>query len=182
MYKTRDLINKDVSRYYKYYHKTEEISMYVIIFYIFAYFVVSRGFRAVFCYRISNYLYKNNKSLYYPFKFFDLIFNSIEISSTAEIGPGLLLPHNQCIVIGGGKIGKNVSVLQGVTIGLKKKLNEYPTIGDNVQIGAGAKILGNITIGNNSRIGANAVVLKDVPNDSIVAGVPAKVIGKNLEI
>ena len=182
MYKTRDLINKDLSRYYGYYHKNEKISMHMTILYTFAYFVVSRGFRAVFCYRISNYLYKNNKGLYYPFKFFDLIFNSIEISSTAEIGPGLLLPHNQCIVIGGGKIGKNVSVFQGVTIGLKKNLNEYPTIGDDVQIGAGAKILGNIKIGDNSRIGANAVVLKDIPNDSIAAGIPAKVIGKNLKI
>lgn len=181
MYKTRDLINKDLSRYHEY-HNDDEISVHMNIFYIFAYLFISRGFRAVFCYRVSNYLYKNNKSLYYPFKFFDLFFNSSEISSTAEIGPGLLLPHNQCIVIGGGKLGKNVSVFQGVTIGLKKKLNEYPTIGDNVQIGAGAKILGNIKIGNNSRIGANAVVLKDVPNDSIAVGIPARVIGKNLEI
>ena len=51
-----------------------------------------------------------------------------------------------------------------------------PIIGDNVFIGAGAKILGDITIGDNCVIGANSVVVKSVPSNSIVAGVPAKVL------
>lgn len=68
-----------------------------------------------------------------------------------------------------------MAIFQGVTIGLKKNLGEYPTIGDNVQIGAGAKILGKITIGDNVRIGANAVVLTDVPSNCIAVGIPAKI-------
>lgn len=50
-----------------------------------------------------------------------------------------------------------------------------PKIGNNVQIGCGAVIIGNVTIGNNVYIGANAVVLKDVPDNSIAVGVPAKI-------
>ncbi len=73
-------------------------------------------------------------------------------------------------------IGKNCTISQQVTIGGRSKQKELPIIGDNVYIGAGAKILGNIKIGNNSIIGANAVVLKDVPSNTIVAGVPAKII------
>lgn len=42
-------------------------------------------------------------------------------------------------------------------------------------IGAGAVILGNITIGNNVSIGANAVVTKDIPDNCVAVGVPAKI-------
>ena len=45
-------------------------------------------------------------------------------------------------------------------------------------IGAGAKILGNITVGHCARIAAGSVVLKDVPNNTTVAGVPARVVGQ----
>lgn len=51
-----------------------------------------------------------------------------------------------------------------------------PTIGDNVSIGAGAVLLGGIKIGNNVSIGANAGVLKDLPENVVAVGVPAKVI------
>jgi serine O-acetyltransferase len=51
-----------------------------------------------------------------------------------------------------------------------------PTIGDNVGFGPGAKVLGNITIGDNCFVAANAVVVKDMPANSIIGGVPAKVI------
>lgn len=51
-----------------------------------------------------------------------------------------------------------------------------PIIGNNVHISAGAVIIGPIKIGNNVIIGANAVVNKDVLNNCIVAGVPAKII------
>ena len=51
----------------------------------------------------------------------------------------------------------------------------HPTIGDNVTIGAGAKVLGPVTIGAGSAVGANAVVTKDVPENSIAVGIPAKV-------
>lgn len=51
-----------------------------------------------------------------------------------------------------------------------------PHIGENCLIGAGAVVLGNITVGSNVTIAANAVVLKDVPDNSVVAGVPAKIV------
>ncbi len=50
-------------------------------------------------------------------------------------------------------------------------------VGNNVMIGAGAMILPNVCIGNNVIIGAGAIVTKDIPDNSVVAGVPAKVIG-----
>jgi len=50
-------------------------------------------------------------------------------------------------------------------------------IGNGCWIGVGARILGPLTIGDNAIVGAGAVVVKDVPSESIVAGVPAKVIG-----
>lgn len=54
-----------------------------------------------------------------------------------------------------------------------------PRIGNNVILSSGAKIIGGITIGNNVTIGANAVVTKDVPDNSIAVGIPAKVIAVN---
>ena len=49
-------------------------------------------------------------------------------------------------------------------------------IGDNVFIGSGTRILYNIRIGSNVIIGANSLINKDIPDNSVVAGVPAKVI------
>ena len=55
--------------------------------------------------------------------------------------------------------------------------DRHPKIGDGVMLGAGAKILGNISVGTCSRVAAGSVVLVDVPANSTVAGVPAKVVG-----
>ena len=73
-------------------------------------------------------------------------------------------------------IGDNVMLYHGVTLGgvTMNKGKRHPTIKDNVVIGCGAKVLGNITIGKNSKIGANSVVLKDVKENTTVAGIPAE--------
>lgn len=55
---------------------------------------------------------------------------------------------------------------------------QAPKIGSNVHIGAGAILLGGIQIGDNSWIGAGAVVLKDIEQNSVAVGVPAKVVKK----
>jgi serine O-acetyltransferase len=102
----------------------------------------------------------------------------IEIHPGAEIGSGFFIDHGMGVVIGETtKIGSNVTLFQGVTLGGKtlNKGKRHPTIGDNVVVGAGAKILGPFEIGDRSRIGANAVVVKPVPPDSIVVGVPGEI-------
>lgn len=57
-----------------------------------------------------------------------------------------------------------------------------PVIGNNVCINKGAIVYGGITIGNNVDIGANAVVNKPVPNNAVVAGVPAKILRIKSEV
>lgn len=100
-----------------------------------------------------------------------------DVDTQARIGPGLYTPHPFGIVIGAGvRIGKNVAILQRVTLGRAGLDHVYPVIGDSVEIGAGAAILGAIRIGDGARIGANSVVLKDVPAGAVAVGAPARVI------
>jgi len=77
------------------------------------------------------------------------------------------------------KIGRHCLISQQVTIGGRSGIQGAPVIGDYVRIGAGAKLLGRVRIGDFAVIGANAVVLKDVPEGSVVAGVPAKEIRRD---
>ncbi len=92
-----------------------------------------------------------------------------------EIGPGFSIGHANSIFLNNNVvIGTDVRLNQETTIAGGRP--GYPHIGDNVHVAAGAKILGNIRIGNNVHVGANAVVLDDVPSDSTVAGIPAKLV------
>jgi serine O-acetyltransferase len=86
-------------------------------------------------------------------------------------------------VIGAWRIGSNVSIFQGVTLGAKEldmgfdcKLR--PEVGDNVVLGAGSKILGGIRIGDNVTVGANSVVVDSVDAGSTVVGIPARSVSK----
>ena len=89
---------------------------------------------------------------------------------------------------GGITIGNGVLIGHNVTLATLNhderpqfRQNIYPKpikIGDNVWIGSNATILQGVTIGDGAIIGANAVVTKDVPENTIVAGVPAKIIRK----
>jgi serine O-acetyltransferase len=99
------------------------------------------------------------------------------VTNNKSIGPGLYLEHGFSTIITAKSIGSNCWINQQVTIGFKN--SKSPIIGDNVTISCGAKILGGIKVGNNSIVGANAVVVKDVPENAIVAGVPAIIIGNN---
>ncbi|MBX7540904.1 serine O-acetyltransferase [Qipengyuania sphaerica] len=106
---------------------------------------------------------------------------SSDISPTAELGPGIYLPHPFGIVIGDGAvIGRNVSIYQNVTIGQRNDTN--PAMGrveDGAYIGAGAVILGGVTVGANAIVGANAVVLNDVPPGATVVGNPARIVSQS---
>jgi serine O-acetyltransferase len=106
----------------------------------------------------------------------------IEIHPGATIDPGFFIDHGMGVVIGETtEIGPNVTLYHGVTLGGTswKKGKRHPTIEGDVVVGAGAKVLGPITIGARTRIGANAVVVKNVPPDSVVVGVPGRVLHRH---
>lgn len=94
---------------------------------------------------------------------------------SSNIGGGLIIQHGFATIISAKKIGKNCKIYQQVTIGYNHSL-KAPSLGDNVEVCCGAKIIGGIKIGNNVLIGANAVVSKDLPDNCVAAGVPAKII------
>lgn len=105
----------------------------------------------------------------------------VDINPAVKLGRGIFLDHATGVVIGEtAVIGDNVSILQNVTLGGTGKVggDRHPKIGDGVLIGAGAKVLGNIRVGHCSRIASGSVVLKEVPPETTVAGVPAKVVGQ----
>lgn len=95
-----------------------------------------------------------------------------------SIGEGVKLAHPYATILNAKSIGKNFTVRQCTTIGNKRdgRNDLVPVIGDNVNVGANVVIIGDITIGNNVVIGAGSVVIHDVPDNSIVAGNPARVI------
>ncbi len=102
-----------------------------------------------------------------------------EIHWRCQIGPGARVFHGFGLVINSGtKIGANVVLRNGVTIGVKETEGQLaaPVIGNDVDIGAAAIILGRVDVGDNAIIGAGAIVTKDVPPRAVVVGNPAKVI------
>lgn len=106
----------------------------------------------------------------------------IDISFNTKIGKGLYIGHFGCIVVHKDVIiGDFCNLSQGVTIGEGGRPGHRgtPTIGNRVYIAPGAKIFGRLSIGDNVAIGANAVVNKDIPDNAVVAGVPAKVLNYN---
>jgi serine O-acetyltransferase len=103
-----------------------------------------------------------------------VVTGQIAIGDPVVVQPGVYLPHGQVVVDGIVEIRSDVALLPFVTIGLRAGSVEGPTIGPGVTIGTGAKVLGPVRVGARARVGANAVVLADVPDDTTVAGVPAR--------
>jgi serine O-acetyltransferase len=140
-----------------------------------------KGFHALVTYRFAHELLKLGRrdfALYLQSQSSRIF--GVDINPAARIGIGIMLDHGTGLVIGEtAAVGDNCSLLQGVTLGGtgKETGDRHPKIGANVMIGAGAKVLGNISVGNCSRIAAGSVVLHDVPRETTVAGVPAKVVG-----
>lgn len=97
-----------------------------------------------------------------------------------EIGGGLYIQHGFATMIAAKSIGENCWINQQVTVGYNGQ-GEPPVIGDWVMITCGAKVLGDIHIGNHVTVGANAVVIRDVPDNCVVGGVPAKIIKQQNE-
>lgn len=97
-----------------------------------------------------------------------------------KIECGLVIQHGHSTQINPKSVGQSCQVWHNVTIGTNiSHSRNLPTIKNNVKICAGAIVIGNITIGNNVTIAAGAVVTKNVPDNCIVAGNPAKIIKQN---
>ena len=147
----------------------------------------SESFKTTFWFRIGSYMWRR-KYLLPIYILVRLIYKNVQHKTGIQlpigtiIGGGLRFFHHDSIVVAQNSIiGMNVSIHQGVTIGrsFNGKKAGVPTIGNNVVIFAGAKILGKVTIGNNAVIGANAVVVKDVPDNAVVGGIPAKILSED---
>lgn len=95
------------------------------------------------------------------------------ISATTKIGDSMWIAHPYATIINAESIGTNFSCIHCTTIG---DHNGRATIGDNVSLGANVTIIGNIRIGNNVTIGAGSVVVKDIPDNCVAVGNPARVI------
>ncbi|MBV2143815.1 serine O-acetyltransferase [Falsochrobactrum sp. TDYN1] len=142
-----------------------------------------KGFHAIQTHRLAHWLYQEGRKdfAYYLQSRSSSMFQT-DIHPAAKFGSGLFLDHATGLVVGEtALIEDNVSILHGVTLGGTGKAggDRHPKIRHGVLIGAGAKILGNIEVGHCSKIAAGSVVLKPVPQNSTVAGVPAKVVGES---
>jgi len=140
-----------------------------------------KGFHALVTYRFAHELLNQGRrdfALYLQSQSSRIF--GVDINPAARLGIGIMLDHGTGIVIGEtAAVGDNCSLLQGVTLGGtgKETGDRHPKIGHSVMIGAGAKVLGNIRVGHCSRIASGSVVLKEVPPQTTVAGVPAKIVG-----
>jgi acetyltransferase-like isoleucine patch superfamily enzyme len=99
-------------------------------------------------------------------------FNSqIASGSSVRVGrDGLLAAY--CYLIGGG----HESGDPGQPIQEQQAVSHGVTLGDNVWLGAGVKVLDGVTVGADCIIGTGAVVSSDIPERSVAAGIPARVI------
>ncbi|MFW9846755.1 MAG: serine O-acetyltransferase, partial [Candidatus Thorarchaeota archaeon] len=141
------------------------------------------GVQAILLHRIANFLHR--LGIPYVPRFLshvNRVMTQIEIHPGARIGSDFFIDHGGGVVIGEtAEIGNNVTIFQGVTLGGVSMTREkrHPTVGNDVVIGSGAQILGPVKIGNRVRIGANAVVTEDIPDDSVVVGVPGRIVARN---
>ncbi|HEY0088479.1 MAG TPA: serine O-acetyltransferase [Candidatus Lokiarchaeia archaeon] len=140
------------------------------------------GIKATLLYRVAHFFWKLEMP-FVPRYISDIAreITAIEIHPGAEIGSDFFIDHGAGVVIGEtAEIGNNVTIYSGVVLGgtSTNKGKRHPTIGDDVVLGTGAKVLGPVKIGNNVRVGANSVVVNDVPDNSVVVGVPGKIVSK----
>ena len=150
------------------------------------------GVKAVFFHRIANFFSIAKLDLIARIiSQFSRFLTGIEIHPKAKIGENLFIDHGMGVVIGEtSEIGNNVTIYHMVTLGgISPSINSddqrnskrHPTLMDNVVVGSGAQVLGPVIVGKNAKIGANAVVTKDVPENAVMVGIPAKNVGTATE-
>ena len=149
-------------------------------------FLYFKGFHALQTYRVSHYLWKSGRRVLAHYLQSQVSQNmQIDIHPNATLGSGIMLDHGTGIVIGEtAHLGHNCSVLHHVTLGGsgKKGVDRHPKIGNGVLLGAGASVLGNINIGDGCQVGAGTLVIEDLPPRSVAVGVPAKIIGRFVDV
>ena len=150
------------------------------------------GVKAVFFHRIANFFATAKFDLIARIiSQFSRFLTGIEIHPRAKIGKNLFIDHGMGVVIGEtSDIADNVTIYHMVTLGgispsinsdSQREIKRHPTLMDNVVVGSGAQILGPVTIGKNAKVGANAVVTKDVPDNAVMIGIPARNVGTTSE-
>lgn len=101
---------------------------------------------------------------------------TLHLYNNCPIGKRCHLEHSQNTFLNAKCIGEDFYCLHNVTVGNNVYVGRNPRIGNNVKIFTGAVVIGDIRVGNNVIIAANAVVNKDVPDNCMVGGIPAKII------
>ncbi len=147
----------------------------------------SKGQLIMFCFRLAT-LATRHKLIFLLFIPYLLLYRlviewilCVELPYKVKVGPNLKLYHAQALIINRGvEIGANCTIRHSTTIGNKTNLDgtdtDCPKIGSNVEIGAHVCIIGDVKIGNNVKIGAGSIVVKDLPDNCIAVGNPAKII------
>jgi serine O-acetyltransferase len=150
------------------------------------------GVKAVFFHRVANFFHLAKFHLVARIiSQLSRFLTGIEIHPGAKIGKNLFIDHGMGVVIGEtSEIGNNVTIYHMATLGGispsinsndQRQVKRHPTLNDCVVVGSGAQILGPVMIGANAKIGANAVVTKDVLENAVMVGIPAKNVGTATE-
>ena len=150
------------------------------------------GAKAVFFHKIANFFAIAKFHLVARIiSQFSRFLTGIEIHPKANIGKNLFIDHGMGVVIGEtSDIGDNVTIYHNATLGgispsinsnEQRHVKRHPTLKDNVVVGSGAQVLGPIEVGKNAKIGSNAVVTKDVPENAVMIGIPARNVGTTTE-
>jgi serine O-acetyltransferase len=150
------------------------------------------GVKAIFFHRIAHFFCVAKFDLIARIiSQFSRFLTGIEIHPKAKIGKNLFIDHGMGVVIGEtSEIGDNVTIYHMVTLGgispsidsdNQRDAKRHPTLLDNVVVGSGAQVLGPVVVGKNAKVGANAVVTKDVPENAVMVGIPAKNVGTTTE-
>ena len=150
------------------------------------------GVKAVFFHRIANFFHLAKFHLVAKIiSQLSRFLTGIEIHPGAKIGKNLFIDHGMGVVIGEtSEIGNNVTIYHMATLGGiapsinsndQRQVKRHPTLSDCVVVGSGAQILGPVMVGANAKIGSNAVVTKDVPENAVMVGIPAKNVGTATE-
>lgn len=145
------------------------------------------GLHAILIHRMARKLY--DQEMFTAARFLSQLarwFTGIEIHPGATIGNRVLIDHGMGVVIGEtAEVGDDCVLYQGVTLGAgsdarggatTRGKKRHPTLGKGVVVGSGAEIQGPVIVGDNVRVASGSIVLRDVPNDSVVVGVPGRVI------